>query len=432
MSDTEKIVTPEDYELFIEIAKDIKANPAKYMEAGKWLDEYCSEDAYWQRQKDNLNKLQAQIHTLPVELDTKRLKKEFEVRRTPAFLIRFQEAKNSLIEKYEDQQFIPEDDGKCIILITWLLTDPDAEKSNFNITQIEKWSWEPMDDVTKMSRGYASFLCFHGGKVYGPWMNLVRIAWSKLAEGMDGTVSSSAEFSKQTSFMNFLNNLLRASIKHLPFCGPFLYDVIYGTLDSQAVQKKTIRQTKSSQSGLIFERQEPASKYKADVEKWYQNRTIQAALIGAAVLLLVSIIGWLIILYINKPKADSGEIETIPSENKLSLSLKELCQDIDSRPPMQREDTAKTYIGIRVENERLILFDAQKIGIDQDFRLTMMLPEEWSGQHVIGRYIIFSVKKEKYPELVAAKEGLDIYVSGRIEYIGPTYINLSEVLLGLE
>lgn len=100
---------------------------------------------------------------------------------------------------------------------------------------------------------------------------------------------------------------------------------------------------------------------------------------------------------------------------------------------MQRDDAAKSYIDIRVENERLILADAQKYGNEQDFHLTMMLPEEWAGQRVIGRHILFSVNKEKYPELVAAKQGLEIHVSGRIEYIGIyTYIRLTDVSLSFD
>jgi len=428
VSDTEKIVTPEEYELFNKIAKDIKTNPAKYIEAGKWLNEYCSEDAYWKRKKNNFNELQAQIHTLPVEMDIKQLKKEIDVRRTPALMIRFQEARNYLLEKYEDQQFIPEEDAKRIILTTWLLTDPDAEKVDLGVTELEKWPWEPIDDVTKMSRGYANYLWFHGGKVYSPWMNLVRIAWSKLNEEMDETIPSTTEDEKKNLARNFLSNLLRASIKHLPFCGSFLYDVIYGTLDSQAVQKETIRQPKIT-SGSVFEKQDSVSKNKPVVEKWYQSRTIQAALIGATVLLLVSTIGWLITIYINKSKADSRKIETIPSENKLSLSLKEICQDIDSRPLLQQEVTAKQYIGITVENEHLILVHANESSSEKTISLMMIRPEQVQGGNIIGRYMRFKVDKEKYPELVASKKGTEFRISGRISNISNVFIDLSEVSL---
>jgi len=53
-------------------------------------------------------------------------------------------------------------------------------------------------------------------------------------------------------------------------------------------------------------------------EKWYRNRTIQAALITAGVLLVVSIVGWLIILYVNKSHARSDVGTTISNEPEIS------------------------------------------------------------------------------------------------------------------
>ncbi len=50
-------------------------------------------------------------------------------------------------------------------------------------------------------------------------------------------------------------------------------------------------------------------------ERWYRNRTIQAALIGLAGLLFVSVVGWLIILYINKPDGRSD-----PGRNRHTLT----------------------------------------------------------------------------------------------------------------
>lgn len=57
---------------------------------------------------------------------------------------------------------------------------------------------------------------------------------------------------------------------------------------------------------------------KSDGEKWYQSRTIQAALITAGVLLVVSIVGWLIILYVNKSDGRSDAGTTISNEPEIS------------------------------------------------------------------------------------------------------------------
>ena len=47
---------------------------------------------------------------------------------------------------------------------------------------------------------------------------------------------------------------------------------------------------------------------KPSTEKWYQNRTIQAALIGLGGLLFVSIVGWLITLYKPDGRSDVGTL----------------------------------------------------------------------------------------------------------------------------
>jgi len=431
-NNNEKSISAEERDLFHKVAQDIKDRPAKYREAGKWLDEYCGEDAYWQRQEKELKELrrkEREFPNWPIPKQVRQLEQEIEQRRTPALAVRFQEARDYLFEKYKQQQFIPEDDAKRIILIAWLLTDPDAEKADLAITELEKWTWEPLDDVTKMSRGYANFLWFHGGKVYRPWMNLVRIAWSKLAEGMDEKVSLSTEVAKET-LANFFKNLVRASIKHFPFCGPFLYDVIYGTIDTQASQKETIGQGVPCSRGPISKKRKTIDGKKADFEKWYQNRTIQGALIAGAVLLLVSIGGWLITLHVNKSQTDSGEAKPILSEHKLLLSLRALCQDIDSRPLLQREETAKRYVGMRIKRESLSLFDISEE--DENFLILMVFPGESYVPFSAAWGVSFRIKVNDYPELASAKQGVRLYVSGRIQDIGERFIHLSNVSLSFD
>jgi len=48
--------------------------------------------------------------------------------------------------------------------------------------------------------------------------------------------------------------------------------------------------------------------------KWYEDRQIQSALIGAGVLLFVSVVGWLIFIRTNNAIDDSSETTTIPTE----------------------------------------------------------------------------------------------------------------------
>lgn len=181
--DNQDILTAEDRELFLDIAKEICKNPTKYREAGIWLDEYCNEDAYWQRQQTKLEELQRKKNEFPVLTNIRsveQLERKIKERQSPALYIRFKEAQNCLLKKYKNEQFAPEDDAKQIILITWLLTDPDAEKADIGITEFEKWLWEPIDDITKMSRGTAQSLWVQSRAGYELWMKLVRVAWDKL------------------------------------------------------------------------------------------------------------------------------------------------------------------------------------------------------------------------------------------------------------
>lgn len=435
-NDNQEIVTTEDHELFRDIAKEIRNNPDKYLETGKWLDKYCSEEAYWHRQEDKLHKIgrDSSFNTYWEAWNEQCLEQEIKERRTPALMIRFQKARNYLLEKYEDQQFIPEEDAKCIILTTWLLTDPDSEKTNLGITKLEKWAWEPIDDVTKLSRGYANFLWFYGGKVYVPWMNLVRISWSKLSEGMDETVSLSTEVAKQKFAKNFLNNLLRASIKHLPFFGSFLYDVIYGTFDSQASHKEKIRQPKTPQSDAIFEKHKTVAKHKQYVEKTYHSISLKVAKITlyAAIITLVGAIStsplWRPI--VEKWTGESSGIKKIPTEKKLHISLKEICEDIDSRPLLQKEQTAKSYVGMPVKRESLSLFEITPE--EESFLMLMVFPGESYRPFLGGWGVSFRIKKNDYPELAGAKKGLQLYVSGLIEDAGKRYIHLSDVSLSTD
>jgi len=134
----------QDRQLFSQIAIDVKENPNRYSMAGKWLDKYYTE------------------------------KRQIPQNR------RFAKARQDLLKKYEKQDFIPEDDAKRILLITWLLTDADAQKTNPNITQFARWTWKPTDDITSGSRCAASSLWCKNAYGYDRWMRLVRIAWKTI------------------------------------------------------------------------------------------------------------------------------------------------------------------------------------------------------------------------------------------------------------
>jgi len=132
---------------------------------------------------------------------------------------------------------------------------------------------------------------------------------------------------------------------------------------------------------------------------------------------------------IEKWTVDTNVTKKISREKKLLNSLKEICQDIDSRPLLQQDLTAKQYIGIKVENERLKLFQVEQYADEGTFGLTMIFPEELDESYLTGRKFFCTVQMDQYPELNAAKRGLEFYLSGQIKEAGSSYINLSDVSL---
>ncbi len=223
---------------------------------------------------------------------------------------------------------------------------------------------------------------------------------------------------------DFIDSLSRACVKRIPIIGSFLYDVIYGTIDSQKYRKESKVQNKISKTSKTTNGENIYT------EKWYQNRTIQAALIGAATLILVSIISWPISYYINKPKISQGRQEMTPSEVKLPLSLKEICQDIDNRPLLQREQTAKSYVGMPVKRENLILFEISPE--EENYLILMVFPGESYRPFLAGWGVSFTIRKDDYPELAGAKKRLSFYVSGQIQDAGSNFIHLSNVSLSFD
>ena len=124
----------QDRNLFNQLAIDVREHPKRYCRAAKWLDQY------------------------------------FEEKRQISQIRYFAESRQDLLKKYEKQDFIPEDDAIRILLITWLLTDADAQKTNPNITQFAGWTWKPTDDITSGSRCAASLLWQQNSNAFHLWM----------------------------------------------------------------------------------------------------------------------------------------------------------------------------------------------------------------------------------------------------------------------
>lgn len=118
------------------------------------------------------------------------------------------------------------------------------------------------------------------------------------------------------------------------------------------------------------------------------------------------------------------------SSRKLLRALKDICDDIDARPLLQREETAKYYVGFQIQRELLSLFNI--IEEDADFLLLMVFPGESYVPFSAGWGISCRVRKEAYPELVGARLGSQVYISGAIQEATTNSIMLDKTSLELE
>jgi len=388
--ESEEVITPQVHELLNDMAKDIRSNPAEYREAGRWLDQYCGEASYFARKCDELRDLKAQKErspTLPIEDHIKRIEEDIKPKRVPALLIRFQQARDSFLVKYKNQQFVPEEDARRIILITWLLTDPDAEKANLNITQLEKWSWGPTNDVTKMSRGYAAYLWSHGGRVYRPWMKLVRIAWNKVACGQQ----------RETS--------------------PAEPNTIVGETWNVCGIPIHVR-------NLIYKLKH--------LKGWKRIAAYVGVCLAVGLLLAIAARSLWLPLVRTTVKKTTAAFESAPEDKKLLRSLKEICEDIDSRPLLQPEDTAGHYVGMVIEKEPLQLHEIIKDAESSKANLLLLFPGESFQLGPTGWKISLDVDSSLYPFLNTAKRGVQLIVSGRIELASPGVIELSDASVEID
>jgi len=139
----------------------------------------------------------------------------------------------------------------------------------------------------------------------------------------------------------------------------------------------------------ISEKENAAAR--ATGEKWYQNRTIQAALIGAGVLLLVSIVSWLISFYVNESGGDSSS-STIPSGPNTPF--------VDYNDPRSKQLQAEAPAIIK-KGEKSIEPEEREADVNRPQLSPItkiperaIAPEETSGE----------VNEPKRPEIIKRKE----------------------------
>ncbi len=211
--------THDDRVLFADIANDIKRNPSDYQEAGQWLDMYCTEDSFRERIKERLQAYEAagapfereaeilcfmlekeayqtldMFHKMHIEHENSKNNIE-RIALLKAFIVSAKEIEGGtalrclwcdtmdcLTEYWSSAPFISSRGARCVLLMTWLITDPDADSSRLNITEFEQLPWE---ERYRLSSHTLSNII---GGLPDPsregkeqqWMKVIKVAWQKV------------------------------------------------------------------------------------------------------------------------------------------------------------------------------------------------------------------------------------------------------------
>ncbi len=175
-----------DVRFFQQVAADIKARAEFYRDAGEWLDENFSNDAFQRRERARWKELLGKEKSGELSpagkrfLENQRAKPKAQTERArKSFLAlrRFNEATGTYRKR--PPAFPTVQEAKRILLMTWLMTDPEAEHAGLRLTEFESWAWDTdRDEHEIQSRRYASDWWRYPSDAYDAWVDLARRAWA--------------------------------------------------------------------------------------------------------------------------------------------------------------------------------------------------------------------------------------------------------------
>jgi hypothetical protein len=171
--------TQEDTELLQTIVQDVRSNPDAYREAGKWLDDYCSDDAYWQRLERKVEELKlgsavrgygplADVHALEHQLKRKD--------QTYLYML-LADAYRFLTDKCKGQASVSQADARRILLVAWLSVDDETESLGVFITRLQTCARDSEADVAVSRLDSAKNWIIPYDEY---WTKLVRLAWEQV------------------------------------------------------------------------------------------------------------------------------------------------------------------------------------------------------------------------------------------------------------
>jgi len=152
-------LTKKDHRLLRRIAREVRSHPEKYRSAGKWLDEHCSKEAWLKREESRLEDVEEELRKfrkLPQEQYANPTAIREENRNAIREIIKrgevsqrrlLSDAVECLEKKYGGAALATSpEDGRRVLLISWLMYDPDTEAVGGTITKFALWAWKSQDD----------------------------------------------------------------------------------------------------------------------------------------------------------------------------------------------------------------------------------------------------------------------------------------------
>jgi hypothetical protein len=172
-----------DEELFLKIASNVITFPEKYLEAGKWLDQYYDDNKLCAEKQKEIKKYRGQLsgEIVPLEarvtnprfndeeshLEGKLFTKvqrlaflnQFETEKRPSIKERLAYAMEDLYKDYQCAGVLSEQDARDVLLIVWVATDAKTNEMKPSITKFANVPWKTKAEASSESRfGLASFL----------------------------------------------------------------------------------------------------------------------------------------------------------------------------------------------------------------------------------------------------------------------------------
>jgi len=155
-----------DEELFLldQIIKEVVDHPDDYREIGRWLDEHYSATAIRKRKADEPDRPYLKTHELETYVRFRMVIEDIKCDR-----INFQ--------RMESQERLFQ--ARKLLLILWLLIDPDAHTRKLGISRFEDWAWNrPIDGMPDGVPGRWYEQVFEFDKNTDYWLPLAKEALS--------------------------------------------------------------------------------------------------------------------------------------------------------------------------------------------------------------------------------------------------------------